>query len=135
MSESFVHLYDCRVRWSDVDAFGHVNNVKYFEYFQESRINFLTQFANMSGGRTLVVARVTVDYKRPIFFRSAPYPIRTRVVRRGRSSFDLYSEIVDGDLVLAHASAVLVGFDAEGQKSRAFRPRELDYLDRMIASE
>ena len=27
-----------RVRWSDVDAYGHVNNVKYFEYFQEARI-------------------------------------------------------------------------------------------------
>ena len=26
------HTYDCRVRFSDVDVYGHVNNVKYFEY-------------------------------------------------------------------------------------------------------
>ena len=26
------------VRFSDVDVYGHVNNVKYFEYFQEARI-------------------------------------------------------------------------------------------------
>ncbi|WP_235737856.1 thioesterase family protein [Nocardioides alcanivorans] len=30
--------YELRVRFSDVDAFNHVNNVKYFEYFQEARI-------------------------------------------------------------------------------------------------
>jgi acyl-CoA thioester hydrolase len=26
------HVYDCNVRFSDVDVYGHVNNVKYFEY-------------------------------------------------------------------------------------------------------
>ena len=35
------HVYDCHVRFSDVDVYGHVNNVKYFEYFQEARIAFL----------------------------------------------------------------------------------------------
>ena len=30
--------YPVHVRFSDVDVYGHVNNVKYFEYFQEARI-------------------------------------------------------------------------------------------------
>ena len=30
--------YPVQVRFSDVDVYGHVNNVKYFEYFQEGRI-------------------------------------------------------------------------------------------------
>ena len=30
--------YPLHVRFSDVDVYGHVNNVKYFEYFQEARI-------------------------------------------------------------------------------------------------
>ena len=30
------------VRFSDVDVYGHVNNVKYFEYFQEARLLYLT---------------------------------------------------------------------------------------------
>ena len=34
------HVYDCQVRFSDVDVYGHVNNVKYFEYYQEARIAF-----------------------------------------------------------------------------------------------
>ena len=36
------HEYSCHVRFSDVDVYGHVNNVKYFEYYQEARIDFLT---------------------------------------------------------------------------------------------
>ncbi len=35
------HVYDCNVRFSDVDVYGHVNNVKYFEYYQEARIAFI----------------------------------------------------------------------------------------------
>ena len=31
--------YPVHVRFSDVDVYGHVNNVKYFEYFQEARIS------------------------------------------------------------------------------------------------
>ena len=34
--------YECQVRFSDVDAYGHVNNVKYFEYYQEARIALVT---------------------------------------------------------------------------------------------
>ena len=32
--------YPVHVRFSDVDVYGHVNNVKYFEYFMEARILF-----------------------------------------------------------------------------------------------
>ena len=36
--EAWRHRYDCHVRFSDVDIYRHVNNVKYFEYVQEARI-------------------------------------------------------------------------------------------------
>ena len=29
------------MRWGDMDAYGHVNNVKYIEYAQEARILFI----------------------------------------------------------------------------------------------
>ena len=58
------HVYPCRVRWSDVDSYGHVNNVKYFEYFQEARIQLMmAQGRELGAGRHLVVAQVDVDYR------------------------------------------------------------------------
>ena len=116
---SHPHVYSCRVRFSDVDVYGHVNNVKYFEYYQEARLAFLSSLA---GDRvtdlSVVLARVDVDYKRPILFRTAPYSIESRITRVGSSSFGITAEIKDDDLVLSRAEAVLVTFDLATQASR-----------------
>jgi acyl-CoA thioester hydrolase len=114
------HRYDCHVRFSDVDVYGHVNNVKYFEYYQESRLAFLMSLGRAEGeqGFSLVVARLDVDYKRPILFRPEPYLVESRVSRIGTSSFDVSSEIRDGDVLLSRALATMVTFDQEAQKAR-----------------
>jgi acyl-CoA thioester hydrolase len=140
------HTYDCHVRFSDVDVYGHVNNVKYFEYYQEARIAFLRSLAPSDGGGALfaegstesqVVARIDVDYRRPILFRPEPYLVETRVVRIGTSSYDLSCRIVDapGDqgTVFSDAEVRLVAFDITTQRSRRLgdleRQRLLDVLE------
>lgn len=129
MGDPHWHTYDCRVRWSDVDAYGHVNNVAYLEYFQEARISFWATVAPHGGFGSLVVARLVVDYKLPIFFRAEPYPIFSRVLDRGRSSFELYSELGDGARVLSTARSVLVAYDASAQGSRPLSEQERTFLD------
>jgi acyl-CoA thioester hydrolase len=127
------HHYDCHVRFSDVDVYGHVNNVKYFEYYQEARLAFLGGLARQqSPDLGLVVARIDVDYKRPILFRSAPYLVESWVTRVGRSSFGLSSQIRDGEVVLSRAEAVLVAFDLAAQRSRALRPEERETLESVL---
>lgn len=118
------HQYDCRVRFSDVDVYGHVNNVKYFEYYQEARLAFLTSLGRDEHNLMLVVARVNVDYKRPIMFRPVPYIVESWVTRVGNSSFAMQSEIRDGDQVLSRADTVLVTWDLETQKSRPLTDQE-----------
>ena len=118
------HQYDCRVRFSDVDVYGHVNNVKYFEYYQEARLAFLTSLGRDEHNLMLVVARVNVDYKRPILFRPVPYIVESWVTRVGNSSFAMQSEIRDGDQVLSRADTVLVTWDLETQKSRPLTDQE-----------
>ena len=130
------HVYPCRVRWSDVDSYGHVNNVKYFEYFQEARIAFLSGLADGVPGtssRGVVVARIDVDYVRPILFRTEPFQIETWVSRVGGSSYDLEAEIKDGDQVLSRAHAVVVAFDRDEQRSRRLSDVERSRLDDLLA--
>ena len=45
------------VRFSDVDVYGHVNNVKYFEYFQEARIRYLMRIFDVASSRASVPCR------------------------------------------------------------------------------
>lgn len=119
MSVSGVHDYECQVRWSDVDAYGHVNNVKYFEYFQESRISFITDMgARGDEVNHFVVAKLVVDYKRPIFFRREPYLIRSVLTRIGTSSFDIVARILHGDQTLSQATAVIVTIDPGTGRAR-----------------
>ncbi len=128
------HHYDCHVRFSDVDVYGHVNNVKYFEYYQEARLAFLMSLgrAEGEGGFSLVVARLDVDYKRPILFRPEPYLVESRISRIGTSSFDVSSEIRDGDRLLSRARAAMVTFDLEAQRSRPLTEGERSRLDAVL---
>ena len=106
--------YPVHVRFSDVDVYGHVNNVKYFEYFQEARIQLMvTQVRELGVGYHLVVAQTDVDYKRPILFRPEPYDCRTWASRIGSTSVVFESVVRDGDQVLARARIVGVCIDSE----------------------
>src|SRR4051812_42668354 len=90
--------YVCPVRFSDVDAYRHVNNVKYFEYYQEARIALITGLARRgeapAGALGVVVAQIDVDYRRPIFFREEPYAVEAWVSSVGRSSFVIEGQVV-----------------------------------------
>ncbi|MCY4727876.1 thioesterase family protein [Nocardioides sp. STR2] len=105
--------YPVHVRFSDVDVYGHVNNVKYFEYFQEARIQLMVASGRELGqGHHLVVAQTDVDYRRPILFRPEPYDCSTWVSHIGSTSVVFESVVRDGDEVLARARVVGVCIDS-----------------------
>src|SRR4029453_9681600 len=63
--------YPMLVRWSDIDSYDHVNNVRYFDYFQEARIAFLagildTVAEGYFDAYPVVLAHQSVNYLRPI---------------------------------------------------------------------
>jgi acyl-CoA thioester hydrolase len=131
------HRYDAVVRFSDVDAYRHVNNVKYFEYLQEARISLLEalgQAVGTGGGHGgdgalgVVLAQIDVDYRTPLFFREEPYAVDTGVSRVGRSSFVVEGIIRDGDQVLSRSRAVMVAFDPRTQRAAALSERQRELL-------
>jgi len=122
--------YTLHVRFSDVDVYGHVNNVKYFEYFQEARIRLQTGLLRDAGGLThpvMVVAQTDVDYRVPIMFRPEPYDVWSRVVRLGERSMTIEAEICDQDVLLSRARVTMVFVDATTGRAVAPDPayREL----------
>ncbi|MFE2252547.1 acyl-CoA thioesterase, partial [Streptomyces lavendulae] len=64
------HHYRCPLRWADMDAFGHVNNVVFLRYLEEARIDFMFRLAPGEGSDSFtggsVVARHEIDYKLPL---------------------------------------------------------------------
>ncbi|HCA88501.1 MAG TPA: thioesterase, partial [Streptomyces sp.] len=73
------HVYSCPLRWSDMDAFGHVNNVVFLRYLEEARIDFMFRLAPGEGSTSFtggsVVARHEIDYVRPLVHRHEPVTV------------------------------------------------------------
>ncbi len=117
--------YPVHVRFSDVDVYGHVNNVKYFEYYTEARILLMSRIRGTVDQRpvpTVVVVRTDVDYRVPILFRSEPYDAWSAVTRVGRTSVEITSEIRDGDVLLSRARVVVVIVDLETGRPAPLEP-------------
>lgn len=127
--------YPVHVRFSDVDVYGHVNNVKYFEFFQEARILMMARLwrdvPDGSPEPSFVVAQTDVDYRLPILFRPEPYDAWSWISHVGERSLVIESEICDGDTMLSRARVVLVFFDPRTQ--RATPPADI-YRERLLAA-
>jgi acyl-CoA thioester hydrolase len=129
------HRYLCSLRWSDMDAFGHVNNTTFFTYLEEARVDLLFVHAGEAIARErlssgIVVARHEIDYKAPLVFRPEPVPIDVWVSRLGNSSFEIRYEILDdGGPVYAEAATVLVPFDVAAARPRRVSDEERAALE------
>ena len=99
------HHFPLRVRWSDLDSYGHVNNVKYYDYIQEARIALINDTVGWQSDDVWMVARQDVEYRLPLDFRPEPYEVGTFVSAVGSRSFTLEAAIRDPASGTAYATA------------------------------
>jgi acyl-CoA thioester hydrolase len=116
------------VRWSDLDSYGHVNNVKYFDYLQEARIQLFTDalgWTGAAGSEIWVLVRQDLDYRRPLDFRVAPYEVRTVISAVGNRSVTFGAEIrdpADGTLYATARSVMVSGTPFTAGQRAALAP-------------
>ncbi|MET7688821.1 thioesterase family protein [Streptomyces sp. NPDC005483] len=122
------HLYRCPLRWSDMDAYGHVNNAVFVRYLEEARIDFLFR-PEKDFKQGSVVARHEIDYKRQLVHRHHPVDIELWVSQIRAASFTITYEVKDDDLVYVRASTVVVPFDFEAQRPRRITAEEREFLE------
>jgi acyl-CoA thioester hydrolase len=115
------HRYPLTVRWSDLDSYGHVNNVKYYDYIQEARISLVTRTVGWEREAVWMVVRQDLEYLKPIDFRTEPYEVGTAVAAIGNRSFTLAAEIRDpmSETLFATARTVVVGESALSADQRS----------------
>ncbi len=113
---------DVPVRWADMDVNGHVNNVRFFTYFECARLAWLQAIRARGerNGQGSVVASATCNYKRPI-----PYPetvlINLYVSSPGRSSYTTHYDLLsaaDNTIQYGTGTAVMVWVDRNTGKSQ-----------------
>ncbi len=86
-----------KVRFRDIDAFGHVNNAVYFTYMEMARVEYITRVGLRTSDQPrpfFIIAAASCQYKAPIQLDTA-LAVQVRVSRLGTSSFDMEYHFVE----------------------------------------
>ncbi len=100
-----------QLRWSDMDAYGHINNVEMFRVLEEARIAaFWTHphpgddggwptaviDAGPDAATVMLVARQEIEYLHPLGYRRAPVIVELWIGHLGGASIEVCYEVHDG---------------------------------------
>ena len=122
------------IRWSDVDAYLHVNNAVYATYLEECRDEWVDRtLAGVSDAWDFVLARVAIDFRRELRLEDEAVVVSCSLVRIGNSSIALREQIRtrEGDLS-AESEAVLVARDPKARGSRPLTEPERAAFERVL---
>ena len=114
-----------RIRWRDMDNYGHVNNAVYLNYLEECRDRLVEALFGTADAWDFVLAHVGIDYRSQLTQADGEITVRCAVAGFGRSSIRTRETIVtDAGTVAAEAEAVIVPRAPGGTGSRTLTDEE-----------
>ena len=136
-----------KLRWSDLDAYGHVNNAAMLTLLEESRISVFwhgelgvdgvqdaaapsTDDTGLGGDTLTLIARQEVEYLAPIPYLREPLDVQLWIGRMGGASLDVCYEVrspvgAEPAVLYALAASAIVLVD-----SATLRPRRMTDSER-----
>jgi acyl-CoA thioester hydrolase len=125
-------VYRCPVRWSDLDAYGHVNNARFLTLYEEARVALFFVGAREKGLTSfedgIVIARHEVDYLRPVDYGDA-VRIEMWIDEIRPSRVGVRYELFDDGQLASRARSVAVPFDLGRQRPRRLTEAERAFLE------
>ncbi|WP_179956672.1 acyl-CoA thioesterase [Amycolatopsis anabasis] len=125
-----------RPRWSDMDAFGHVNHASMVTLLEEARVPLLFDGARRAGltelPKGIVVVRLAVRYHAPVIVGDGELRIEMSLSELRFSSFTVDYKVHSGpsesDKVAVTAETVLAPYDVGRGGPRRLSDAERDFL-------
>ncbi|MGI8664819.1 MAG: acyl-CoA thioesterase [Jatrophihabitans sp.] len=116
------------MRWSDMDAYGHVNNTAYLAYLEQARVSmFFDRYDSTFTGGT-VVAHHEITYLHPVVYHPEPLRLELWIDKIRAAAFTVRYDVFDGDTLAAQAATMLVTFDFTTDRPRRLTGEELEIL-------
>jgi acyl-CoA thioester hydrolase len=130
VTERFV--YDVALRWSDMDAYGHVNNARFLTIYEEARVAMFFVGAKSHGlgsfEEGIVIARHEIDYLRPVDYGD-PVRVEMWISQLRAAAFTVSYELFDNDALASRAKSVCVPYNLEQGYPRRLTEVERDFLE------
>ena len=119
MMDNRIHKISVQMRYSDLDALGHVNNAIFLSYMELGRTGFIKEILN--GFKTervnFVINHAEIDFKSPIRFNDNP-TVLTWISKVGNTSC-VFSHLIKGEedgKFFSSGKTVVVWIDQQGKK-------------------
>ena len=121
----FPIVYEQKVAWGDMDAFGHVNNVMYYRYIESARIEYFDRLNVFDQDVLTVVASSQCKYLKPVFYPDVLH-IGARVEEMRNSAIRMHYVLFSQkqQKIVADGEAVIVFVDKVAMK-KALIPQQL----------
>ena len=133
---AFAYWSHDKVRFADVDRYGHINNVAFAVYCESGRVDYLESILPGSTdgrGSGWVIVKLVLE-----FLSQATFPghvdVGSRIERIGRSSMTLKQGLFKDAVCFARAESVLVWLDLDAGRSAPFPPDVKAVLDAEAAA-
>ncbi|WP_431711217.1 acyl-CoA thioesterase [Glutamicibacter uratoxydans] len=138
------------MRWGDMDAYGHINNVNLIRLMEEARIAgfgvpggtgapggkpMVDIFSAVPAGVQILVVEHRVRYSRPLEYRNVPVNVDVWIANIKPASFDICYEFRDSveDFVCVRASTTLAFFDTHTERVMRLSAAERAGLEPFVA--
>jgi acyl-CoA thioester hydrolase len=108
-----VHTTLQRIRWSDMDMLGHVNNTVYFRYMEQARVEWMYSLVGDLGAEDAplaVVVNASCNFRIPLVY-PADVEVRMYLGDPGRTSVGSYYDLLVGNQRCADGAARMVWTD------------------------
>ncbi|WP_054710488.1 thioesterase family protein [Bacillus sp. JCM 19041] len=131
--KEFRFYSETNVRFSETDAFGHVNNTVAFVYFEQARLDYFKQLGMMEQWlegeeqSMIVTADLQCNYFNQIKYGDS-LRIGVKVDKIGRSSIDMHYIAKKEDQICLTGRGVMVQVDSKTGKAVPFQASMISLL-------
>ena len=115
---TYAYWYAEKLRFSDTDMIGHVNNVAFASLMESGRVNFTRSgvIQHLPDDVLVVMRRLELDYRAELHW-PAEIDIGSVLLRIGTSSFTIGNGLFHGDLCAATSVTTLVVIGRETRRA------------------
>ncbi|HYH02386.1 MAG TPA: acyl-CoA thioesterase [Bacillota bacterium] len=106
---------ELRIDWSEIDLFGHVNNLAIMKYVQAARVNYLEQVGLMQlqaeAKQGPILASTSCQFRKVLFY-PGQVRVNSKVAYIKNTSFQMQHEVFnDHHELIAEVQDIIVFFD------------------------
>jgi acyl-CoA thioester hydrolase len=128
------HTVAVPMRWSDMDAYQHINNTAFLGYFEMARVSLFfehpTHDEKTGMRRGLVVVSHEIRYRLSVAYDAEPLEVQVWVSDVRAASFRCHYELFDHGRLAVTGSTLLAPFDFALNRPRRLTPGEKEFLAR-----